>query len=293
MNEAETGARDWHAIQRQRAGQTRTIAGSTSCKLFSWQLSSCPGFQPLCSDLTIQLFRRGAAWGMVDLGAGRFYAHGRLGFWGVTAANETTQYETEISPGGTELTVLAIPGHHIEDLMEDAAGRRTAKLPSLHNSMHQDLIVRQLIECLIQTPPEMMTALYLDGIIQALVARLAVLDERRVPAAVCRGEKTASRLIEEIEGRLGENLTTDELGSLVDALPRQVHKTIVMATGTTPHQYVIERRVARAREMLAQKDLSLAEIAYTCGFSSQQHMTNVFSKRLGVSPGKYRREIRA
>ncbi|MEM8774937.1 MAG: AraC family transcriptional regulator [Pseudomonadota bacterium] len=64
-------------------------------------------------------------------------------------------------------------------------------------------------------------------------------------------------------------------------------------TGMTPGQFIIERRVERACRLLSETDTQLAEIAYSCGFSSQSHMTSTFSKYMGTTPGRYRKEARS
>jgi AraC family transcriptional regulator len=52
----------------------------------------------------------------------------------------------------------------------------------------------------------------------------------------------------------------------------------------------MEARVTRARDLLASR-LSIAEIAYRCGFSHQEHMTRLFGRQLGVTPAAYRKSI--
>jgi AraC family transcriptional regulator len=61
------------------------------------------------------------------------------------------------------------------------------------------------------------------------------------------------------------------------------------STGTTPHQYVMQRRIARAEKMLSENELGVAEIAVACGFSSQAHLTLAFKKQTGLAPAEYRR----
>jgi AraC family transcriptional regulator len=61
--------------------------------------------------------------------------------------------------------------------------------------------------------------------------------------------------------------------------------------GNSPHQYVLSRRLSRAYELIAKRKHSLADIAYTVGFSSQAHMTTAFYKRFGVTPGALRRVL--
>ncbi|WP_216854932.1 AraC family transcriptional regulator [Burkholderia sp. L27(2015)] len=58
--------------------------------------------------------------------------------------------------------------------------------------------------------------------------------------------------------------------------------------GHSPHQYILERRLSRAHELIASTTSSLAEISYSVGFSSQAHMTSTFGRRLGITPGRLR-----
>jgi len=62
--------------------------------------------------------------------------------------------------------------------------------------------------------------------------------------------------------------------------------------GMTPHEYVMQRRVQRARELLARTDLPLAEIACASGFSDQGHFTCRFQEHVGTTPSNYRWLIR-
>jgi AraC family transcriptional regulator len=65
------------------------------------------------------------------------------------------------------------------------------------------------------------------------------------------------------------------------------------ATGLPPHQYVIARRVERARQLLeAGTHLSLAEVAAHVGFSDQSQLGHHFKRLLGVTPGQLRRSAR-
>jgi AraC-like DNA-binding protein len=58
--------------------------------------------------------------------------------------------------------------------------------------------------------------------------------------------------------------------------------------GITPHGYLLERRVARAQELLITSNLSLSEIAHASGFSDQSHLARHFRSRVGVSPSMFR-----
>ncbi len=63
-------------------------------------------------------------------------------------------------------------------------------------------------------------------------------------------------------------------------------------TGLSPHQYVIHRRVDRAKALLADADLTIAEVARAVGFANHSHLSSHVRRLLGVSPGTLRRESR-
>lgn len=65
------------------------------------------------------------------------------------------------------------------------------------------------------------------------------------------------------------------------------------STGMTPHQWLMERRVDLAMALMRDSGRSLAEIASHAGFADQSHLTRTFSRRMGVSPGAWRRTILA
>lgn len=60
-------------------------------------------------------------------------------------------------------------------------------------------------------------------------------------------------------------------------------------SGTTPYQWLLQHRVARARDLIADPRLSLADVAIACGFSDQSHMTRTFKRLTGAAPGAWRR----
>ena len=66
----------------------------------------------------------------------------------------------------------------------------------------------------------------------------------------------------------------------------QVLRGFVRATGLTPHAYIVQRRIDRARGLIA-RGSPLAAAALASGFADQSHMTRVFVQKYGVSPGAY------
>jgi len=65
------------------------------------------------------------------------------------------------------------------------------------------------------------------------------------------------------------------------------------ATGYSPHNYLLNLKLQRVRELLKNPSISLIDIALDCGFSSHSHMSRLFHKSVGVTPSAYRRSLRS
>lgn len=89
--------------------------------------------------------------------------------------------------------------------------------------------------------------------------------------------------------RLFKGITVTELaeacGLSVGALVRGFKKS----TGVPPHQWLLSRRVDLAIELMVDPDVSLADVAFEAGFSDQSHFSRVFTQKMGVTPGLWRR----
>src|SRR6202007_3322713 len=103
--------------------------------------------------------------------------------------------------------------------------------------------------------------------------------------AVERGKLSTvqcQRVPELIEERLGEDLALPTLAGVAGLSRAQFVRLFRNATGTSPHRYVMRRRVERARELLRRTELPLAAIAADLGFSSQSHLNRLFRDFYGM-----------
>jgi AraC family transcriptional regulator len=123
----------------------------------------------------------------------------------------------------------------------------------------------------------------------ALAERTEGIEASSVPP---QGSITASRmrlLDEFIDAGLDGPLGIQAMAGLLELSEGYFMRAFKNATGKSPHSYLIDRRLAKARASMRDSTASLAEIALTCGFNSQAHMTTAFKQRLGVSPAQLRR----
>jgi AraC family transcriptional regulator len=88
------------------------------------------------------------------------------------------------------------------------------------------------------------------------------------------------RLTDYINGRLHEQLNLESLAAVAGVGVWTFTRHFRDSFGRTPHAYIIERRIDRARRLLAQSGLPIKEVALACGFADQAHMTRVFQTHL-------------
>jgi AraC family transcriptional regulator len=98
------------------------------------------------------------------------------------------------------------------------------------------------------------------------------------------------KLIDElIEARLDNKLTVQELATTLKLSTGFFCRAFRAAIGKAPHDYIIDRRVSKARALLRNAALDLSAVAQASGFASHAHMTATFRHRLGITPSALRK----
>lgn len=100
------------------------------------------------------------------------------------------------------------------------------------------------------------------------------------------------RVTDYIEAHLGEPLSVRHLAEQARMSPSHFTTLFRRSTGISPYAYLLQCRMAKARVLLAEQALPLAEIGARLGFSSQAHFTTAFRKRFGVTPSVFRARAR-
>lgn len=98
----------------------------------------------------------------------------------------------------------------------------------------------------------------------------------------------AARVVDFIESCLASDLSVRMLAGVAGLSPYHFNRMFREITGLPLHRFVMDRRIKRAAALLRETAAPIADVALAAGFYDQSHLTGVFKRRMGVSPGFYR-----
>ena len=203
-------------------------------------------------------------------------------------------YETD---GRVRFLGLSIPRGAVEAVLADRVKRPVADFGRVHAAPLPDdrlfWLTQRLWEAAATDAPG--STLYADACLLIIATELARLGEAGPiadPSGARLDPRQARRVLELIEAELGRPIALAELAAVAGLSPGYFAHAFRRTFGEPPHGYLVGRRVARACEILEGGRTPLADVAAACGFSDQSHMNRVFARRLGTSPGRWRRDRR-
>lgn len=131
----------------------------------------------------------------------------------------------------------------------------------------------------------------IDALLSALNTRFST--PALEPDPIVISSTRIKRALDYIEENYAAKVSVEEIASAAGGISA-FHFAHVFrsAMGRAPYQCVVERKLYQARNLLTQTPEGIAKIAYVSGFASQAHMTETFSRRLGVTPSQFRRMSR-
>ena len=103
-----------------------------------------------------------------------------------------------------------------------------------------------------------------------------------------RVDRSILRSIKTIPDRVTHTLTLSDLAQESGVSASYYSRKFRAITGVSPYQYILAQRVDRARALLRDRDLNLAEVALAAGFSDQSQMTATFRRLTGTTPARLR-----
>jgi AraC family transcriptional regulator len=126
------------------------------------------------------------------------------------------------------------------------------------------------------------------ALVVQLVRRFSSAKPQGAPVGASLSRQVLRRVVEHVQEHLGDELTLNDLATTAGLSPFHFARLFKNSTGQAPHQYIIQRRIERARDLLLTDGPSAAEIALAAGFCDQSHLTAHFKRVFGVTPRQFR-----
>lgn len=206
-----------------------------------------------------------------------------------------------LHPAGEELAAtlggdLRTVHVNLDDaLLREAAGGRPVRLAS-HHRRYDPMIERLLLamdDALRHWQPSART--YADHLAAMLAAHLVYRynlsgpKDEPPPGGSRLADRQLGEAIDMMRLRLAEPIPLADLAAAASLSTSQLIRRFKAATGLTPHRYLVRLRLRQAVRELRDGDRPIAEIAVSCGFSHQEHLTRTMRARLGTTPAQVRR----
>jgi AraC family transcriptional regulator len=134
--------------------------------------------------------------------------------------------------------------------------------------------------------------LYIDSLANVLAVRLLrqySVSKSHLP--VYEGGLPQRQLLqvsEYIHEHLNQDIKLADLAELIGMSQFHFSHQFKQASGTSPHQYLLQQRIEQAKLLLKQSDRSIVDIALECGFNSHSHLSKTFRQLTGITPKAYR-----
>ncbi|NJM88252.1 MAG: helix-turn-helix transcriptional regulator [Hydrococcus sp. RU_2_2] len=120
-----------------------------------------------------------------------------------------------------------------------------------------------------------------------LLSRYSSRDRKIQPYKGKLSRQQLKLIVDYIYNHLNEDLSLLELASVLQLSEYHFARLSKQTTGIAPHQYHIQCRIERAKQLVLQKEQTIVEIAQTVGFSSQGHLNYHFKRQIGVTPKQF------
>ena len=128
--------------------------------------------------------------------------------------------------------------------------------------------------------------------LQSLVLELIYVLNSEIGKQYINGKSSANSLVIEetlkyIDEHLTDDLSLEKLAGLNSLSPVHFHNIFKKTMEKTLRKYVEEKRIKKSISLILTTDMTLTEIAFLCGFSSQSYFSYAFKKKMGLTPREY------
>jgi AraC family transcriptional regulator len=176
-----------------------------------------------------------------------------------------------------------------------ASGGLDFDSPATSEAMASDPVMQRLFDQLSRSGSDESDddSAYADAIRVALAARwLKLRSSEQSESTEALQKWRLKRVLAHIDENLGEAISLADLARAAGLSRMYFAARFRAATGLRPHDYLLQRRIDRAKELLSRTEETLVNIALDVGFQTQAHFTTVFKKFVGSTPGRWRADNR-
>lgn len=177
----------------------------------------------------------------------------------------------------------------IEQVAEQTAQHSSSPYELINTSHTRDAKILQISQWLLDEQNNGGTGgkLYIDSLLNVLVVHLlrtytSQFREARLPNRLT--QQQIARAIDYMHAHLDQEISLEMLAQTVNISSSHLRRLFKQATGMAPHQYLINLRVNRAKELLLTGSFCVNEVAAEVGFADQSHLHRHFKRILGVTP---------
>lgn len=112
-----------------------------------------------------------------------------------------------------------------------------------------------------------------------------------MPTSEIPGDRRIGRAIEHVHENIERQIPLSELADAACMSPSHFSRRFKRAVGVSPKEYVTKSRMEKARSLLVAGTLSIAAIAFVCGYATQAHFTTRFKAVYGKTPARYAQAV--
>ena len=222
--------------------------------------------------------------------------HSRIGQW---PSGGVGIYDLESNPrvrnrGPIDWVDYHVPRALLDAFTDDAESARIDTLVCAHGSVDEVLHRMTLMIVPLLESPERVSDLFLDHVRHLFCAHLAhtyapssqAITRHHGGLAPWQRRRATELLAGHLDGSIRLVTMARECGLSVSHFARSFRQSF----GTSPHRYLLQLRVQKAKQLMSQSTHPLSQVALTAGFVDQSVFSRTFKAIVGSAPGRWRRE---
>lgn len=131
--------------------------------------------------------------------------------------------------------------------------------------------------------------LLLSSLLKSLILTMLSMANKRQTPQQSKESLLVQNIIEYLNTNYSKNISNSILGDFFHFHPAYINRIFKKYAGTTMHEFLINRRLSAAMEILRSQNISVHEVARITGFSDTPYFTRIFKKRIGITPSEYKK----